>query len=105
MFEPILGKTMDAYIDDMVVKSRRESDHIRDLTEVFMILKRQTKAEYGIGHIRGKLQKILGALGDKRRDQSKSKINHNNQQPRQPKDCEGGSEIDWDGSSTKQIHQ
>ena len=39
MFEPILGNTMDAYIDHMVVKSKEESDHIRDLTEVFMILK------------------------------------------------------------------
>ena len=39
MFEPILGKTMDAYIDDMVVMSKEEWDHIRDLTEVFVILK------------------------------------------------------------------
>ncbi|GFS40391.1 hypothetical protein Acr_00g0068270 [Actinidia rufa] len=40
MFEPILGKIMDAYIDDMVVKSKEEPDHIRDLTELFTILKR-----------------------------------------------------------------
>ena len=40
IFKPILGKTMDAYIDDMEVKSRKESDHIMDLTEVFTILKR-----------------------------------------------------------------
>ena len=39
MFESILGKTMDAYIDIMVVKSKEESDHIKDLTEVFTILK------------------------------------------------------------------
>ncbi|GFS36134.1 hypothetical protein Acr_00g0044290 [Actinidia rufa] len=36
---PILGKTMDAYIDNMVVKSREEVDYIRDLTEVFMGIK------------------------------------------------------------------
>ena len=40
IFESILGKTMDAYIDDMVVKSIKESDHIKDLTKVFTILKR-----------------------------------------------------------------
>ena len=40
MFEPILGKTMNAYIDDIVVKRRRESNHIRDLIEVFTIMKR-----------------------------------------------------------------
>ena len=34
MFEPIMGKTMDAYIDDMVVKSKKNLDHVRDLTEV-----------------------------------------------------------------------
>ena len=40
IFEPILGKTMDAYIDNMVFKSKEEPDHIRDLTEVFAILKK-----------------------------------------------------------------
>ena len=39
MFEPIMGKTINAYIDDMVVKSKRESNNIRDLTKVFAILK------------------------------------------------------------------
>ena len=31
---------MDPYIDDMVVKSREEVDRIKDLTEVFAVLKR-----------------------------------------------------------------
>ncbi|GFS42015.1 hypothetical protein Acr_00g0077690 [Actinidia rufa] len=35
-----ITETMDAYIDDMVVKSKEEPDHIRDLTKVFDILKR-----------------------------------------------------------------
>ncbi|GFS32854.1 hypothetical protein Acr_00g0025100 [Actinidia rufa] len=39
-FEPILGRTMDAYINDMVVKSKEELDHIKDLTEVLAILRR-----------------------------------------------------------------
>ena len=40
IFELILGKIMDTYIDDMVVKSKEKPDHIRDMTEVFTILKR-----------------------------------------------------------------
>ena len=54
MFEPILGKIMDAYIDDMVINNKEESDHIRDLTEVLTILKRQklrlnaTKCAFGV---------------------------------------------------------
>ena len=39
MFELIMDKTMDIYIDDMVVKSKKESDHVRDLVEVFRMLK------------------------------------------------------------------
>ena len=30
MFEPLLGRTMEAYIDDMVVKSKDENDHLKD---------------------------------------------------------------------------
>ena len=40
MFELIMGKTIDAYINDIVVKSKKERDHVRDLTEVFTILKK-----------------------------------------------------------------
>ena len=63
MFELILGKIMDTYIDDMVVKSNEELDHIRDLTEVFAILKRHrlrlnaTKYAFGVS-----LDKFLGHL-------------------------------------------
>ena len=30
-----MGKTVEVYIDDMVVKSKLVADHIRDLGEVF----------------------------------------------------------------------
>ena len=68
MFEPILGKTMDAYIDDMVVKSRREIDHVKDLTEVFTILKvhklrlNTAKCAFGVSS-----RKFLGHLVTRRR--------------------------------------
>ena len=35
-----MDKTIDAYIDDMVVKRKKELDHVSDLTKVFAILKR-----------------------------------------------------------------
>ena len=103
MFDPILGKNMDAYIDDMVVKSKEESDHIRDLTEVFAILKTH-KLRHNKVCLRGELRKVLRTFGDKVRDQSKHKINHSDQQPRQPKNYEGGSEANWDDNGTEQIH-
>ena len=40
IFDPIIGKNMDAYIDDIVVNSKRELDHVRDLAKVFKILRK-----------------------------------------------------------------
>ena len=40
MFEPQLGKNIEIYINDMVIKSKLESEHINDLGNIFKILKR-----------------------------------------------------------------
>ena len=39
MFESLLGKNMEIYIDDMVVKSKKASKHLEDLRVVFEILR------------------------------------------------------------------
>ena len=39
MFDSQLGKNIEVYIDDMVVKSKVESEHIDDLGNIFRILK------------------------------------------------------------------
>ncbi|XP_028125251.1 uncharacterized protein LOC114322185 [Camellia sinensis] len=55
MFKDQLGKTMEAYIDDMVVKSKFATDHLTDLREVFGILKNHqlrlnaSKCAFGVG--------------------------------------------------------
>lgn len=55
MFAPLLGRTMEAYIDDMVVKSRHQVDHLSDLAEMFAILKKHklrlnaSKCAFGVG--------------------------------------------------------
>ena len=38
MFEPQLRKNIEVYIDDMVVKSKAESEHVNDLKNIFGIL-------------------------------------------------------------------
>uniref|UniRef100_A0A2N9I389 Uncharacterized protein n=1 Tax=Fagus sylvatica TaxID=28930 RepID=A0A2N9I389_FAGSY len=40
MFSELLGRTVEVYIDDMVVKSVKGKDHIEDLERVFGILRR-----------------------------------------------------------------
>ena len=39
MFESQIDKNIEVYIDDMVVKSKLVSEHIKDLTDIFKILR------------------------------------------------------------------
>ena len=63
MFEPQLGKNVEVYIDDMVVKSKLVSEHLADLTNIFEILRRRklrlnaSKCSFGVG-----LGKFLGYM-------------------------------------------
>uniref|UniRef100_A0A2N9FJY0 RNase H type-1 domain-containing protein n=1 Tax=Fagus sylvatica TaxID=28930 RepID=A0A2N9FJY0_FAGSY len=55
MFSELLGRTVEVYIDDMVVKSIKSTDHIEDLERVFGILRRHnlklnaSKCAFGVG--------------------------------------------------------
>ena len=39
MFRPLLGKTIEVYIDDMLVKSKERLNHAEHLQEVFKLLR------------------------------------------------------------------
>ena len=55
MFEPQLGKIIEAYIDDMVVKSKVVSEHVGDLRNIFEILRKHklrlnaSRCLFGVG--------------------------------------------------------
>ena len=55
MFEPQLGKNIEVYIDDMVVKSKAEVEHVGDLRSVFEVLRKHklrlnaSKCSFGVG--------------------------------------------------------
>ena len=63
MFESQLGKNIEACINDMVVNSKVASEHVRDLGDIFEILKRHklrlnaSKCSFGVG-----LGKFLGYM-------------------------------------------
>ena len=40
IFEPQLGRSIEVYIDDMVVKSKVVSEHVGDLANIFAILRK-----------------------------------------------------------------
>ena len=91
-FEPQLGRNVEVYIDDMVVKSKLVSEHVGDLTSIFEILREHklhlnaSKCSFGVG-----LGKFLGYMVTHRGievnlDQIKA-IN-NLQPPRNPKEVQ-----------------
>ena len=55
MFESLLRKNIEIYIDDMVVKSKRVSEHLGDLRVIFKILRNYklrlnaSKCSFGVG--------------------------------------------------------
>lgn len=67
MFGAQLHVMVKAYIDDMVVKSRREEDHLADLADVFAVLKKHKlllnaeKCAFGVSS-----RKFLGYLVTRR---------------------------------------
>jgi len=38
VFATLIGKTMEVYVDDMITKSVKEIDHLRDVEETFKLL-------------------------------------------------------------------
>ena len=38
MFKELIGVNMEVYVDDMLVKSKKAKEHIRDLQECFNVL-------------------------------------------------------------------
>ena len=63
MFEPQLGKSIEVYTDDMVVKIKVMSEHVGDLRKIFQILRKYklrlnaSKCSFGVG-----LGKFLGYM-------------------------------------------
>ena len=92
MFESRLGKTIEVYIDDMVVKSKLVSEHLADLTNVFEILRwhklrlNASKCSFGVGS-----RKFLGYMVTHRRievNPDQIKAINSLQPPRNPKEVQ-----------------
>ena len=68
MFEPQLGKSIEVYIDDIVVKSKIVSKHMANIGNIFEILRKHKlrlnafKCSFGVGS-----SKFLGYMVTHRR--------------------------------------
>ena len=92
MFESQLGKNIEIYIDDMVVKSKVVSKHLGDLGNIFEILRKYKlrlnafKCLFGVGS-----SKFLGYMVTHRRievNPDQLKAINNLQSPRNPKEVQ-----------------
>ena len=90
MFEPQLGKNIEVYIDDMVVKSKLESEHVNDLDNIFEILRRHklrlntSKCSFGVGS--GKFLGYMVTHHELEVNLNQIKAINNLQPPRNPKE-------------------
>ena len=75
MFRELIGKSMEVYVNDLLVKSTEEADHIKHLSEDFCILRNfhmklnPTKCALGVSS-----GKFLGHLVSRRGIQANPKI-------------------------------
>ena len=92
MFELQMGKSIEVYIDDMVVNSKLVSNHVRDLGDVFGILRKYrlrlnaSKCSFEVGS-----EKFLGYMVTHRGiEVSPDQIRaiHSLQPPRNPKEVQ-----------------
>ena len=92
MFKPQLGKNIEVYIDDMVVKSKVESEHVNDLKSIFEILRKYklhlnaSKCSFGVSS-----SKFLGYMVTHRGIETSPdqiKAINNLQPPRNPKEVQ-----------------
>ena len=92
MFKPQLGKNVEVYIDDMVVKSKVVPEHVGDLENIFETLRKHklglnaSKCSFGVGS-----GKFLGYMVTHRGieiNPDQIKAINNLQPPRNPKEVQ-----------------
>ena len=105
MFESLLGKNIEIYIDDMVMKSKMVSEHLGDLQVVFEILRsyklhlNASKCSFGVGS-----GKFLGYMVTHRGievNPDQIKAINNMRTPWNPK---RSAKANWNGRHFEKIH-
>ena len=92
MFEPQLRRSIEVYIDGMVVKSKLVSKHVGDLTNIFEILRKHklrlnaSKCSFGVGS--GKFLGYMVAHRGIKVNPDQIKAINNLRSPRNPKEVQ-----------------
>jgi len=100
-----LGRNISAYVDDVVVRSRKKEDHIQDLRETFANLRRHglklNPEKYVFGVRRGKL---LGCMITERGIEANPEKIEAIRRMKPPTTKKGGAEVNRQVGITEPIH-
>jgi len=67
VFAALIGKIMEVHVDDMITKSVKELNHVKDLKETFKVLRKyETKLNSKKCTFRVSTRKFLGYMIDKK---------------------------------------
>ncbi|KAM2813014.1 hypothetical protein PS2_040006 [Malus domestica] len=105
MFAKQIGKSMEVYVDDMLVKSKHVDQHITNLFETFIILKKYrmrlnpNKCAFGVGS-----GKFLGFMISQRGIQANPLENQGNPRHEGTGNFKKHLEPHWQGGSLNQVH-
>jgi hypothetical protein len=105
VFKPQIGKNIQAYVDDLIIKSSSRTIHVTDLAETFTNMRRAglklnpEKCVFGV--TKGK---ILGCLISAKRIEANPDKIRAIREMEEPKMKKGHSETEWLVGSLKQIH-
>ena len=97
MFEPQLGKNIEVYIEDIVVKSKVVSEHVGDLGNIFEILRKHklclntSKCSFGVGL--GKFLSYMVSHWGIEVSPNQVKVINSLQPPRNPKEVQKLTEM------------
>ena len=75
MFESQIGKNIRVYIDDMVVKSKLASEHMKDLTDIFEILRDTNSVLMPPNALLSRLGQVPRLYGDSSRNRGEPQSN------------------------------
>uniref|UniRef100_A0A2N9FB44 Integrase catalytic domain-containing protein n=1 Tax=Fagus sylvatica TaxID=28930 RepID=A0A2N9FB44_FAGSY len=102
MFSELLGKTVELYIDDMVVKSVKSTDHVGDLRKVFEILRRHNlKLNATKCAFRCRVGEVPGFLSNAARHRGKPGPNSSYPRTSAPQERQGRKNFAWNEESDR----
>uniref|UniRef100_A0A2N9EDC4 Integrase catalytic domain-containing protein n=1 Tax=Fagus sylvatica TaxID=28930 RepID=A0A2N9EDC4_FAGSY len=105
MFHDQIGRNVEVYVDDMLVKSKENEDHVIDLKETFQALRTYNmKAEPRKVRLQCFLGQISWLHGVSTRDRGQPRQNQGHPRNEPPEDRQGGSKPDGKGCRPEQVY-